>query len=97
MIMEKRVINTLSAIFVVAMLMVSFTAPDAASAPSKSIASGLIWVVDKTISLSSLAIADGAFIIAPEGYSVTMTVDGVETGIIPGTYKGNIVLTVTKF
>jgi hypothetical protein len=94
--MGKRLIKTSSAIFVAIMLMVSFAELDAATAPSKSIASGLIWVVDKTTSLSSLTIADGAFIIAPEGYSVTLTVGGVETGIVPGTYKGDIVLTVSE-
>ncbi len=96
MIMEKRLIKTLAAIFIAAMLMVPFTAIDAAAAQSKSIASGLIWVVDKTTSLGSLTIADGAFIMATNGHSVTMTVDGVETGIVPGTYRGNIVLTVTE-
>jgi len=96
MIMEKIFIKTLAAISMAAMLMMSFTAIDAAAAPGKSIASGLIWVVDKTASLSSLTIADGAFIMAPDGYSVTMTVDGVETGIVPGAYKGDIVLTLTE-
>jgi hypothetical protein len=46
--------------------------------------------------LSSLTVAKDASIAAPDGYSVTMTVDGVETAIRPGTYKGAIVLTDTK-
>jgi hypothetical protein len=54
------------------------------------------WVVDKTSYLTSLTIADGAKISAPEGYSVTMTVNGVNKPIGAGDYKGKIVLTVVK-
>jgi len=96
MIMKKSLIKILAAMGVATMLVMPFTALDAADAPSRSIASGIIWVVDKTTSLSSLTIADGAFIMAPNGYSVTMTVDGVETGIVPGAYKGDIVFTLTE-
>jgi hypothetical protein len=96
MIMKKRFIKTFIAAAIATMFMMSFTATYAADVPSKSIASGLIWVVDKTTRLSSLTIADGSWIIGSEGYSVTMTVDGVETGIVPGTYKGDIVLTLTQ-
>jgi hypothetical protein len=96
MIMKKRLIQILAAVFVSTIFIMSLTSFDAAAAPDKSVASGLIWVVDKTTNLSSLTISNGAFVIAPEGYSVTMTVDGVETGIVPGSYKGNIVLTLTQ-
>lgn len=41
-------------------------------------------------------IAEGATIIAPEGKTVTMTVDGVETPMAPGTYRGTVVLTVAS-
>ena len=47
-------------------------------------------------SLERLTIGEGAVIKAPEGKSLTMTVDGVETGTDPGTYKGNIVLNDKK-
>jgi len=63
---------------------------------SKSVASGAKWVVDKTTSLKSLTIAEGATVASPKGYNVTMTVDGVERAIKPGSYKGAIVLTATK-
>jgi len=96
MIMEKRFTRTLAAIFVTAILVTPFTSLDAAVVASKTIATGLIWVVDKTTSLNSLTIEDGAFVMAPSGHSVTMTIDGVETGIAPGVYKGDIVLTVTE-
>ena len=39
-------------------------------------------------------IAEGATVIAPEGKTVTMTVDGVEKELLPGTYRGAVVLTV---
>jgi hypothetical protein len=59
----------------------------------KDLGAGSTWEIPETTELSALSVADGAAIKAPEGYSVTMTVDGVETAIVPGTYKGNIVLT----
>jgi hypothetical protein len=46
--------------------------------------------------MARLTIAEGAAIKAPEGKSLTMTIDGVETGIETGAYKGDIVLTVTN-
>lgn len=39
-------------------------------------------------------IPEGATVISPEGKTVTMTVDGVETPMLPGTYRGTVVLTV---
>jgi hypothetical protein len=54
------------------------------------------WIVDKNSYLTSLTIAEGATITAPEGYSVFMTVDGVKKSIGAGTYEGKIVLTVTS-
>ena len=80
----------------------------AACSKSKKVESGSTWEITETTKLSSLTLADGASIKAPEGYSVTMTVDGVETGQVlenwtgkdyifaPGAYKGDIVLTVAK-
>jgi hypothetical protein len=64
--------------------------------------------VNATTSLSKLTIEDKATLTAPDGYRLTMTVDGVETGQVlekwtglsykfaPGTYTGDIVLTVAK-
>ena len=62
----------------------------------KNLDAGSTWVVDKTTSLKSLTIAEGATLKAPEGYSVTMSVDGVGTAIQSGAYTGKIVLTITK-
>lgn len=54
-------------------------------APSKTVESGC-----------GLTIQGGAVVTAPEGYLLTLTVDGVETPIAAGTYSGDIVLTSTK-
>jgi hypothetical protein len=54
------------------------------------------WVVDRTSYITSLTIENGAAVRAHEGYRVIMTVDGVAQEIKAGTYKGQIVLTVTK-
>jgi hypothetical protein len=54
------------------------------------------WTVDKTSYLTGLTIADGASLKAPEGNSLTMTVNGTARPVKAGTFKGKIVLTVTK-
>ncbi len=76
--------------------------------PSKTVAAGQTWLVSTTTRLGRLTIEAGGAIATPSGYSVTMTVDGVETGqrlattsgvneqFVPGSYTGDIVLTVTK-
>jgi len=55
-----------------------------------------VWTVAGTSYLTSLNIAKGAVIKAPEGKTLTMTVDGVKTAIKAGAFNGKIVLTVTK-
>ena len=91
MTIKKRFINTLVAIGVATMFILPL-----AGCGNKTIASGYTWEVTETTKLRSLNIAKEARIHPPHGYSLTMTVDGVETAIKPGAYKGNIVLTVTK-
>jgi hypothetical protein len=54
------------------------------------------WVVDETSYLTSLTVAEGAAITAPEGYSMMMTVNGAVKQIKAGEYKGKIVITVAK-
>jgi hypothetical protein len=56
--------------------------------------SGSRWTVTKTSYLTGLTIGDGNSVAAPAGSTVTMTVDGVEKPLVPGGYKGNIVLQV---
>jgi hypothetical protein len=53
------------------------------------------WVVDQTSYLTELSVAEGAAISAPQGFSLSMTVDGVTTPVKAGSYKGKIVLLVT--
>ena len=97
MIMKIRFIKTLVAMCTLTMLIMSSTACDTTpSAAVRSVDAGEEWVVIETINLSELTIADGATITAPDGYSLTMTVNHVETGIEPGTYEGDIVLTPTE-
>lgn len=64
---------------------------------SKTVESSATWTVTETYTLDGeLTIEDGAVVTPPEGYLLTLTVDGVETAIAAGTYSGNIVLTPTK-
>ncbi|MBV8996683.1 MAG: hypothetical protein JO287_23935, partial [Pseudonocardiales bacterium] len=61
----------------------------------------------QTTRLGSLTLEPGGAIVAPAGDSLTLTVDGIETGqalastyatsttIVPGNYRGDVVLTVT--
>src|SRR5580692_9403752 len=67
----------------------------AACTSSKSVDSGTTWTVDKTTDLGSLTIAQGAQVVAPEGKSLTLSVDGTETPIAPGTFSGKVVLSIT--
>jgi len=98
--MKKGFIKSLVAICVAIMFFMPYTAVDtpalASAATTKTLDAGSTWVVNETTSLTNLTIADGATIKAPEGYSVTLTVDGVGTAIKPGAYKGKILITVTK-
>lgn len=90
--MKQSFIRNLGAIGIATLFVMSL----AGCSEKKDIASGSTWEVAEITALDSLTIADGAVIKAPEGYSLTMTVDGVETGIKPDTYKGKIVLTPTE-
>lgn len=59
------------------------------------VVAGDSWIVDHTTALQSLRLDAGGAIAAAPGKSLTMTVNGVETGLKPGHYRGNIVLNVT--
>lgn len=77
-----------------------------ASGTRISVGSGETYEVSATTRVSELSIADGGKIVAPDGYSLSLTVDGVETGqlltatgatatlVRAGTYRGDVVLTV---
>jgi hypothetical protein len=57
---------------------------------------GSTWTVTKTSYLTSLTIGEDSSITAPKGYKLNMTVDGSAKAIKAGSYKGNIVITVTE-
>ncbi|WP_105972538.1 hypothetical protein [Streptomyces geranii] len=73
-----------------------------------TVAAGQTYELATTTRVSQLSIATGGKIVAPTGHSVTLTVDGVETGqlltetggtetlIQVGTYRGDVVLTVAE-
>lgn len=54
------------------------------------------WIIDETSYLTELIINKDGAITTPEGYSVTMMVDGAAKAIKAGTYKGNIMIIVNK-
>jgi len=72
------------------------------------VASNSTKTVAETTHLNKLTIEENAGLTAQDGYRLTLTVDGVETGQVlktwegrdykfaPGTYQGDIVLTVTE-
>ncbi|WP_329281896.1 hypothetical protein [Streptomyces sp. NBC_01451] len=80
-------------------------ATPADAAGRRTVAPGEIWEVAEITRLDELVVQDGAVLTAPEGHTLTLTVDGVETGsvldgtygwttvIAAGTYSGDIVLT----
>ncbi|WP_371371908.1 hypothetical protein [Sporomusa aerivorans] len=55
-----------------------------------------VWNVTQDSYLGTLTLENGAKVQAPEGSSLRMTVDGRETNIEPGTYKGQIIIQVIK-
>jgi hypothetical protein len=73
-----------------------------------TVATGETWEVSRTTRLSALVVEDGGIITAPSGSSVTLTVNGIEQGsrlvatggdvtrIMPGTYRGDVVISVTE-
>lgn len=101
MVMGKRFIACIATTICIVALFavtVAFTGQkaDASTVKSKKVTAGSAWIVQETTRLSRLTVLNDAVIKAPEGYSLTMTVDGVGTRIEPGEYSGDIVLTVTE-
>ena len=100
MIIRKIYIKNLPDVLTILLLLMAITAADApvfaAAAATKVVDTDSTWVVSETTNLGSLTIGRRSTIKAPEGFGVTMTVDGVGTPIKYGTYKGKIALTVTE-
>jgi len=88
--------------------MASFAAAGKPTCPHPDTLSGQVTITETAYYPHGLTIAEGAVITAPDGYSLTMTVNGVETGqklvttagvdtaLVPGTYCGKVVLTVAE-
>lgn len=105
--MRKNTVAALSASALVAISTMAASPAAYASSPDRVVRGGQTWVVSHTTRLHSLTILSGAVIEAPTGKSLTLTVNGVETGqkieptdgtdtvVQPGRYRGDIVLTVT--
>lgn len=55
---------------------------------------GTTWEITGTSYLTRLEIAPDAKVVGADGKALTMTVDGVETAVVPGIYVGNICLTI---
>ena len=92
----SRFIAIILAVIMITALMVAFSAGAmAANVPGITIAAGEKWSITESTSTSSLVIGDGATIVPPDGKSVTLTVNGVETAMAAGTYNGLVVLTLT--
>jgi len=86
------------------------SAATSSSAPTGEItvASGQTVTISATTRVAVVTIASGGTLTAPSGYSLTMTVNGVETGqaltetsgadtaFVAGSWRGDIVLTVTE-
>ncbi len=68
----------------------------ATTAPARTIAPGGTWEVAETTTLAALTLGAGASVVAPPGHSLTLTVDGVETPLRAGRYRGRIVLTPAR-
>ena len=78
-----------------------------AAGSSITVASGQTYTVAATTTVSAVTIEQGGVLTAPAGHSLTMTVNGVETGqrlvatgaadtaFVAGSWRGDIVLTVT--
>jgi uncharacterized lipoprotein YehR (DUF1307 family) len=95
--MEHKSIKRVVFNCIAASLAFVFTACDTSpSAQVKAIGSGEAWVVAETTHLSELTIARGAVLKAVDGHSLTMTVNGIETGMAAGTYAGDVILTPTE-
>jgi hypothetical protein len=52
------------------------------------------WTVTGDSYITSLELAEGAKLQAPAGKAVVLTVNGVDTPVAPGTYKGQIKVSI---
>ncbi|MGW7258779.1 hypothetical protein [Streptomyces sp. NPDC054834] len=86
----------------------ALAAPERASAKEITVEAGQTYELAATTRVGRLTVAEGGRIVAPDGHSLTLTVNGVETGqlltgtggtatlVQAGTYRGDVVLTVAE-
>lgn len=60
----------------------------------RRVAPGETWVVRQSTHLRKLVIAEGGRIEAPPGRTLSLSVDGAGTPVLPGTYAGDVALNV---
>ena len=72
----------------------NYTGAEAAGAAA-SFTDGSVWTVTHDSYLSALTIGNDAAVKAADGHTLSMTVNGVQTPIAPGTYEGEIVVWVS--
>jgi hypothetical protein len=106
--MSRRLILTVMAAAATALVAPAAAGAAASRCGSLTVAAGQTYVVPQTTCLRRLTVESGATLAAPSGYSLSLTVNGVETGselasakatdttIAPGTYRGRLVLTVAE-
>ncbi|WP_157971433.1 hypothetical protein [Dyella sp. C9] len=63
---------------------------------SLSVSAGKTQTIAQTTTLARLTLGDKAALVAPVGHSLSLTVDGVGMPMLPGTYRGHVVLSVTE-
>ena len=66
-----------------------------AAGAAASFTAGSVWTVTHDSYLSALTLGEDAAVVAPAGMTLTMTVDGAQTPILPGSYSGDIVITLS--
>lgn len=95
--MEIRLAKSLLSVWVSGTFLLIFSACVETRSPVvESVTTKEKFVIAQKTYLPEITITEGTEIKAPEGYSLTMTVDGIETEIAPGTYIGNVVLTPSE-
>ena len=84
-------------IFVLSALSTAILAAcNGSSISEKRVEEDSTWAISGVTHLSQLSLGQGAEIIVPDGYDLTMTVNGVETPVAAGSYSGDVVLTPAK-
>jgi hypothetical protein len=93
--MAKRVFTIVAAAVIVAVLVLAMSSTVLAASSTMTVGANETWTVHQSTALGKLVIAGGATVTADPGHSLTLTVNGIETRIVPGTYVGLVLLTVT--